>query len=49
LAVARELMFNSTGILGHRWSHWTMLVKDKDGKNVLTLPFSEVPDGMTRH
>ncbi len=48
-AVARELMFNSTGILGHRWSHWTMLVKDKDGKNVLTLPFSEVPDGMTRH
>lgn len=49
LAVARELMFNSTGILGHRWSHWTMLVKDKDGKNVLTLPFSEVPDGMTCH
>jgi len=43
------LMFNSTGMLGHRWSHWTMLVKDKDGKNVLTLPFSEVPEGMTRH
>jgi ABC transporter substrate binding protein/uncharacterized protein DUF6894 len=49
LAVARELMFNSTGMLGHRWSAWTMLVKDKDGKNVLTLPFSEVPEGMTRH
>jgi hypothetical protein len=45
LAVARELMFHSTGMLGHRWSAWTMLVKDKDGKNVLTLPFSEVPDG----
>jgi hypothetical protein len=42
-------MLNSTGILGHRWSAWTMLVKDKDGKNVLTLPFSEVPEGMTRH
>jgi hypothetical protein len=25
------------------------LVKDKDGKNVLKLPFSEVPEGMTRH
>jgi hypothetical protein len=49
LVVARELMLNSTGILGHRWSAWTMLVKDKDGKNVLTLPFSEVPEGMTRH
>jgi hypothetical protein len=49
LVVARELMFNSTGMLGHRWSAWTMLVKDKDGQNVLTLPFSEVPEGMTRH
>jgi hypothetical protein len=26
-----------------------MLVKDKDGQNVLTLPLSEVPEGMTRH
>jgi hypothetical protein len=26
-----------------------MLVKDKDGKNVLTLPLSEVPEGTTRH
>jgi hypothetical protein len=25
------------------------LVKDRDGKNVLTLPFSEVPEAMTRH
>jgi hypothetical protein len=49
LAVARELMFNSPGMLGHRWSAWTMLVKDRDGKNVLTLPFSEVPEGPTRH
>ena len=49
LVVARELMFNSAGMLGHRWSAWTMLVMDKDGKNVLTLPFSEVPEGMTRH
>jgi hypothetical protein len=49
LVVARELMFNSSGMLGHRWSARTMLVKDKDGKNVLTLPFSEVPGGMTRH
>jgi hypothetical protein len=41
LVVARELMFNSTGILGQRWSAWTMLVKDKDGKNVLTrIPLS---------
>jgi hypothetical protein len=49
LVVARELMFNSSGMLGQRWSAWTMLVKDADGKNVLTLPFSEVPEGMTRH
>jgi len=49
LVVARELMFNSSGMLGQRWSGWTMLVKDKDGKNVLTLPFSEVPEGLTRH
>jgi hypothetical protein len=49
LAVARELMFNSTGMLGQRWSAWTMLVMDKDGKNVLTLPFSEVPEGIARH
>jgi hypothetical protein len=38
-----------TGMLGHRWSAWTMLVMDKDGKNVITLPFSEVPEGTTRH
>jgi hypothetical protein len=49
LVVARELMFNSTGMLGHRWSTWTILVMDKDGKKILTLPFSEVPEGMTRH
>ena len=49
LVVARELMFNSSGMLGHRWSAWTMLVKDKDGQNVLRLLFSEVPEGMTRH
>jgi hypothetical protein len=49
LVVARELMFNSTGMLGHRWSAWTMLVKDKEGRNVFTLPFSEVPEGRTRH
>jgi hypothetical protein len=49
LVVARELMFNSTGMLGQRWSAWTMFVKDKDGQNVLRLPFSEVPEGTTRH
>jgi hypothetical protein len=49
LVVAHELMLNSTGILGQRWSAWTMFVKDKDGKNVLRLPFSEVPEGTTRH
>jgi len=49
LVVARELMFNSSGMLGQRWSAWTMLVKDKDGKKVITLPFSEVPEGLTRH
>jgi hypothetical protein len=43
LVVARELMFNSTGMLGQ--GAWTMLVKNKDGKNVLTLPFSECPKG----
>jgi hypothetical protein len=49
LVVAHELMFNSAGILGNRWSTWTMLVKDKDGKTVLALPFSEVPTGTARH
>ena len=49
LVVARELMFNSTGMLGHSWSAWTMSVKDQHGKDVLTLPFSEVPEGTTRH
>jgi hypothetical protein len=42
-------MFKSTGMLGQRWSAWTMLVKDKDGKNVLMFPLSEVPEGLTRH
>jgi uncharacterized protein DUF6894 len=49
LVVARELMFNSTGMLGQRWSAWTMSVKDQHGKDVLTLPLSEVPEGMARH
>jgi hypothetical protein len=49
LTVARELMFNSTGMLGKRWCTWTMLVNDKGGKRILALPFSEVPEGTTRH
>jgi hypothetical protein len=49
LVVARELMFNSTGMLGMRWSAWTMLVNDKAGKRIFALPFSEVPQGTTRH
>jgi hypothetical protein len=49
LVVAHELMFNSTGMLGRRWSAWTMLVNDKNGKRILTLPFAEVPEGTTRH
>ena len=49
LVVARELMLNSTGMLGERWSSWTMLVKDKNGKRIFALPFSEVPEGVTRH
>jgi hypothetical protein len=49
LAVAQELMLNSTGILGMRWSAWTILVKDQQGKHVLALPFSEVPAGTARH
>ena len=49
LVVASELMFNSTGILGKRWSAWTMLVNDKEGKTIIELPLSEVPEGTTRH
>jgi hypothetical protein len=49
LAVARELMFNSPGMLGKQWSAWTMLVNDKEGKVILALPLSEVPGGTTRH
>jgi hypothetical protein len=42
--VARELMFKRSGMLGKRWSTWTMRVNDKDGKTVHTIPFSELPE-----
>jgi len=42
-----SLMLNSIGILGMRAR--TILVKDQRGKEVLALPFSEVPEATTRH
>jgi hypothetical protein len=49
LLVAAELMLNSSGIFGNRWSAWTMLVNDKNGERILALPLAEVPEGTTRH
>jgi hypothetical protein len=40
--VARELMFNSEGMLDQDWSQWSMAVNDKDGEELFSFPFSEV-------
>jgi hypothetical protein len=49
MQVARELMFKRAGMLGQRWSTWTMRVDDKDGKTVHTIPFAELPEDFTLH
>ena len=38
LEVASDLTRNSEEYLGHRWSCWTMLVRDESGRQVFSLP-----------
>jgi hypothetical protein len=39
--VARELMHNREGMLGHTWDKWTMIVKDDKGNEVFSFPVAE--------
>lgn len=39
--VARELTFQSTGMLGQNWADWTLSVRDADGKEVFSLAMSK--------
>ena len=41
--VVRELMRNSDGLLGKQWARWTMLVKDGEGRQILSIPLSQDP------
>jgi hypothetical protein len=35
--VARELMFNSTGLLHQKWADWTMSVRDDSGVELFSF------------
>jgi hypothetical protein len=37
IGVARELMFNSSGMLDRNWSRWRMSVNDDDGNELFSL------------
>ena len=39
--VARELMFNSSGLLHRQWSAWTMSVQDDAGQEVFSFPLGD--------
>ena len=41
-AVARELMFKTTGIQGEPWSMWSMAVHDNDGLELFSFEMSDV-------
>ena len=41
-AVARELMFKTTGIQGEPWSKWSMAVHDNDGLELFSFEMSDV-------
>jgi hypothetical protein len=41
-AVARELMYNSEGMLDQDWSQWFMTVHNDDEEELFSFPFSEV-------
>jgi hypothetical protein len=43
--VARELTANSTGLLDHIWSGWTMKVHDDSGVELFSLTMSDFRDG----
>jgi hypothetical protein len=49
LQVVRELKFKRASMLGQPWSAWTMRVNDKDGKMIHTIPFTDLPEGDTKH
>ena len=40
--VARELMFNSEGMLDTDWSRWSMAVQNENGEELFSIPFTEV-------
>lgn len=41
-AVARELMFKTSGIQGEPWSKWAMVVNDHDGEELFSFEMSDV-------
>lgn len=43
--VARELTFNSAGMMDQAWSAWTMRVHDDQGSELFSLPLSDVEGG----
>jgi hypothetical protein len=49
LQVVRELMFKRAEMLGQPWSAWTMRVSDKDGNEVHTIPFTDLPESNGKH
>jgi len=42
-SVVGELTRNSDGLLGKQWASWTMLVKDANGRRILSIPLSQDP------
>jgi hypothetical protein len=43
--VARELTFNSKGLMEQQWSNWTMRVHDDEGTELFSLAMSDFLSG----
>jgi hypothetical protein len=42
IGVARELMFESRGMLDHDWEYWTMSVRDSGGNELFSFRLSDL-------
>ena len=47
--VARELTFQSDGLLGQDWANWTMRVHDDQGLELFSLAMSDFKPGNHNH
>ena len=45
--VARELTFNSVGLMDQNWSSWTMRVHDAEGSELFSLAMSDFHSGIS--